>query len=290
MARKKSVKNVEIDLIACTPMLLDEEALTEAAARAIDLYPPNAPSPASGITDPKRIGVLAQKFWGKRAENLGVAFMERPSQAMISKVLLFANSWGEFSSANFHYEANIANAEIRISFGRGGYYSYLGTDCLQIPRNRNTMNLEGFTVNTALSEWNRVVKHEFGHALGCPHEHQRRDIIALLDERKVIEEFQRTQGWSEQMVRDQILTPLEEKQLMPGASPADVISIMTYQFSGRVTKSGQPIPGGMDYSPRDKEYFAKIYPKTIVPPPPPPTGVTYRRTDGSDGTITFTPV
>jgi hypothetical protein len=272
-------------LIACVPMRLDEEALTEAAARAIDLFPPNAPMHE---TDPRRIGVLAGKFWGKRAGALGVAFMERPSQAMIDKVLLFANSWGEFSAAKFHYELNLANAEIRISLGGGGYYSYLGTDCLQIPRNRNTMNLEGFSVNTRLSEWNRVVKHEFGHALGCPHEHQRADIIALLDARKVIDEFRRTQGWSEAEVRQQVLTPLEERSLM-GASPADVTSIMSYQFSGIVTKNGQPIPGGLDFSPIDRQFFAKTYPKDDQPPPPPPEGRTYRRSDGADGSVTFSP-
>lgn len=256
----------ENEFIACTPMQLEGEALAEAATRAIELFPPNAPMDE---TDPQRIGVLAQKFWGKRASNLGVAFMERPSQAMIDKVLQFANAWGEFSAVKFHYEANLSNAEIRVSFGRGGYYSYLGTDCLQIPRNRNTMNLEGFHVNTPLSEWKRVVYHEFGHALGCPHEHQRAEIIALLDAQKVINYFWQTQGWSEQQVRQQILTPLEERSFMPGASPADVTSIMAYQFSGAVTRSGQPIPGGLDFSNRDREFFFKVYPKTDVPPPPP---------------------
>ena len=262
MAKKKTVPPA--DLIACMPMRLDAEALTEAAARAIEIFPPNAPMDEA---DPQRIGVLAQKFWGKRASNLGVAFMERPSQAMIDKVLQFANGWSEFSAAKFHYEASLSNAEIRVSFGRGGYYSYLGTDCLQIPRNRNTMNLEGFHLNTPLSEWKRVVYHEFGHALGCPHEHQRADILAMLDAQKVIADYRRMQGWSEQEVRQQVLRPIEERSFMPGASPADVTSIMAYQFSGRVTKSGQPIPGGLDFSPRDREFFAKVYPKPSAPPP-----------------------
>ena len=59
----------------------------------------------------------------------------------------------------------------RISRGSEGYWSYLGTDIRLIPRNRPTMNLQGFTMNTSESEYKRVVRHETGHTLGFPHEH-----------------------------------------------------------------------------------------------------------------------
>jgi hypothetical protein len=181
-------------------------------------------------------------------------------------VITYANRWGEFSKVKFSWTQT--DPTIRISFGRGGYYSYLGTDNLSIPRNQHTMNLEGFTTRTPESEWRRVVCHEFGHALGCPHEQQRRDILDLLDERKVIAYFRRTQGWSEQQVRQQILIPLDERSVI-GSPNADVASIMCYSFPGSVTKSGQPIPGGDDFSPADREYFAKVYPPDVQPPPPP---------------------
>ena len=62
---------------------------------------------------------------------------------------------------------------MRISRGGGGYWSYLGTDVLLIPKNRQTINVQGFTMNTPESEYRRVVRHETGHSLGFPHEHMR---------------------------------------------------------------------------------------------------------------------
>lgn len=253
--------------IGCTIKELPDDLLLSAAHQAIDVMPGNAPakSRAAGL-----ISVETQKFWGSRASDLTIGFMEQTSVAMRDKVLAVANRWGEFSSARFRWTQT--NPIIRISFGPGGYWSYLGTDALSIPANQQTMNLQGFTTRTPESEWLRVVTHEFGHALGCPHEQQRKAILDLLDERKVIAYFKRTQNWNEQTVRNQILIPLEEWSLMGGSSPADQASIMCYSFPGSVTKSGQPILGGNDFSPIDRTYFAKIYPPVVVPPPPPPVG------------------
>lgn len=59
---------------------------------------------------------------------------------------------------------NAPDAEIRIDFQDDGAWSYIGTDCKDIPLNQSTMNFgwqdEG------------VVLHEFGHAIGLIHEHQ----------------------------------------------------------------------------------------------------------------------
>lgn len=248
---------------------LSPDLQVAAAFAAIAIFPANAPFQE---VNPARIGVLTQKYWGERAKDLTVGFMEQTGVPMRDKVLSYANRWSDFSSVKFRWTQT--NPTIRVSFGRGGYYSYLGTDCLSIPANQNTMNLEAFTVRTPDSEWERVVVHEFGHALGCPHEQQRKEILNLIDERKVIAEFRRTQGWDEQTVREQILTPLEERSLMAGSSPhADQVSVMCYQFSGKVTKSGQPILGGATISAIDREYFAKIYLKDDAPPPPPVSGL-----------------
>lgn len=83
------------------------------------------------------------------------------------------------------------------------------------------MNLEGFTVTTADSEFRRVVRHEAGHSLGFPHQHMRQELIRRLDRDKVIAGYTAAQGlgWTKQEVINQVLTPLEESSVS-GTRPA----------------------------------------------------------------------
>lgn len=126
------------------------------------------------------------------------------------------------------------------------------------------MNLEGFTMNTRDSEFYRVVRHETGHTLGCPHEHMRQDIIDRIDRQKAIDYFKATQGWSEAQVVAQVLTPLSPNSIWATVS-ADRQSIMCYQLPGTITKDGQPIPGGLDIDQIDYDFIAKVYPKAVQP-------------------------
>ena len=64
--------------------------------------------------------------------------------------------------------------DIRIAFDRGGYWSMVGRDSINAalrPANMASMNLEGFIQGLPWN-WQSVVLHEFGHALGFQHEHQ----------------------------------------------------------------------------------------------------------------------
>lgn len=268
MSKKKQIIVPE-SLMACQPVQLDLGLRAAAAVQAVEINPQNAPA---GVVTPAQRIIFTTKLWGDKVRDITVGFMDQTTVAMRNKVLLYANKWAEFSKAKFRWTPTAPM--VRISFGPGGYYSYLGTDILSIPANELTMNLEGFTVNTPDSEWMRVVPHEFGHTLGCPHEQQRQEILDLLDVQKTIAYFGSTQGWSESEVRQQILTPLDLHSTVGGSPNADQQSIMCYQFPGSITKSGRPIPGGNVISPTDKVYFAKIYPMDSVAPPPPVTPAT----------------
>lgn len=255
---------------ACEIKQLPAEDLVAAARMAVDINPANRPNMAIvGFAIPlERIIVLTTKYFGPAERVLSVQFLDNPSTACRRMILEAMNAWGTHPKypCGIKFAETAQQGQIRISRGRGGYYSYLGTDCLRIPAGQQTMNLEGFTEKTRQSEYNRVVKHETGHTLGFPHEHARAEIIALLDREKVYAYFERTQGWSRTDIDAQILTPLSVDSMM-GTAP-DVDSIMTYQFPGTVTKSGKPIPGGFDINDTDAQFAAKIYPTAEAPVPP----------------------
>jgi hypothetical protein len=260
------------EFIACTPRHLPKARLIKAAKVAIDLNPANAPflhAPlgALGIDmpplDPLRIAVLTSKYWGQQQRTLTVSFMEQTEAPLRDKILEHMNAWSKGGGqgkpgCGIKFAWTQGAGDVRISRGSGGYWSYLGPDITQIPKNRQTMNLERFTMQTPDSEFYRVVRHETGHTLGFPHEHMRAELVAEIDARKATEWFMRTQGWDAQTVQQQVLTPLDERSLM--ATPADQTSIMCYQLPGSITKSGKPIVGGTDINGSDYGFAAKIYP------------------------------
>lgn len=260
--------------ICCTPKRLPEHQRIEAAQTAISINPRNRPRierMVQGGVAPTamRIAVMTQKFWHGGKVSLSVGFMSAISQSLADKLLGHMNAWSKTANVEFHYGASARGSQVRIAFGPSGYWSYLGTDILSIAVNQPTMNLQGFNGPMPDSEYFRVVRHETGHTLGCPHEHSRPEIVALLDPAKTTAFFERNQGWSAQEIQDQILTPIPESSL--NATPhADQTSIMAYQFPGACTKSGLPIIGGTDINALDAAFMGSIYPLAITPPPPPP--------------------
>jgi hypothetical protein len=251
-------------VIACTPRALPPRLQQGAAELARRVNPVNAPllGAAAGLfddtpLDPMRIAVLTAKYWGPRPRRLTVSFMEQTSAALRDRILGHLNAWSARSCISFAYTAGVG--QVRISRGPGGYWSYLGTDVLLIPANRPTMNLEGFTLNTSEREYRRVVRHEAGHTLGCPHEHMRKALVDRIDRNKAYAYFWQTQGWNRAMVDQQVLTPLSEASIM--GTPADQTSIMCYQLPGSITKDGQPILGGADINATDHAFIGRIYPR-----------------------------
>jgi hypothetical protein len=119
--------------------------------------------------------------------------------------------------------------------------------------------LQAFTMQTADSEFHRVVRHETGHTLGFPHEHMRKDLVARINREAAYAYFEDTQGWDRATVDLQVLTPLSERSLM--RTPADQTSIMCYQLPGSIMTDGRPILGGSDINKTDFAFNGRIYPK-----------------------------
>lgn len=153
-------------ITGCTIKTLPDHEIISASKTAVEINPANAPSRYARIADltPMHIALLTSVYWGAAGVHLGVAFMEATSTALQNKILSYMNKWANSSNVKFTL-VSLGSAQVRISRGPGGYWSYLGTQILNIPQSQPTMNLEQFSLATPESEYDRVVTHETGHCL-----------------------------------------------------------------------------------------------------------------------------
>lgn len=252
----------EDDPPLCTPVRLPTHLQVRAAQTATRLNPANAPRSASFppdvvvqrvLSEPQRIAVLTSKYWGPSLRRLTVSFLGTVAPELRTRILSHLNAW---QCGITFIESGVG--QVRISLGPGGYWSYLGTDILHIAPTSPTMNLQGFTMQTPESEFKRVIRHEAGHSLGFPHEHLRRELVERIDPEKAYAFFQLVYGWDRATVDAQVLTPLDEYSIY--GTPTDMTSCMCYQLPGRITRDGQPILGGIDINPIDRQFAQRIYP------------------------------
>ncbi len=259
-------------VLTCTPKSLPEDRLVKAARRAIEINPSNQPHPAlvaqalgAGPHRPERIAILVGRRWPTTGVKLTVKFLDTPPKDLRKRILLHMNAWGK--TANVRFTETAGQGQVRLARldsppDMAGYWSYIGTEILEIAADEPTINLESFTMQMPESEFHRVVRHEAGHTLGFVHEHMRRELVKKIDPAKAIKYFRRTQGWSAKDVREQVLTPIEESSLL-GTPQADPHSIMCYQIPGSITRDGKPIVGGVDIDPLDFSMAASFYPKKV---------------------------
>jgi hypothetical protein len=251
--------------LGCELRQLPERLQVKASQTATRINPANGVNvaamaslaPSSDVMNPMRIAVLTAKYWGPQQRQLTVSFMESTPDDLRARIVSHLNAWNR--TAGISFVQTRGTGQVRISRGGGGYWSYLGTDILHIPTNQQTMNLEGFTMDTPDSEYRRVIRHEAGHTCGFPHEHMRRELIARIDRQKAYDYFWRTQRWDRMTVDEQVLTPLDQRSII--GTPADEDSIMCYQLPGSITRDGKPIRGGTDINATDAAFCARLYPK-----------------------------
>jgi len=126
-------------------------------------------------------------------KNLKVSFDLCESDPKIAEEILFvANEWSRHCSIFFVHEKKYELADIYVSLKKGmGFYSAIGLQSkVYISKNKPSMNLDpewglelGFSNKKEFKHkyCKSLVMHEFGHALGLIHEHQREDRPFNLD-------------------------------------------------------------------------------------------------------------
>ncbi|MGI9077012.1 MAG: pre-peptidase C-terminal domain-containing protein [Gemmatimonadaceae bacterium] len=108
-----------------------------------------------------RAAIVIKKLW-PNGSTLRSRFLGGTA-AQHAEVKKFAEQWSQHANLKLTFDT-VPDAEFRISFLDDGSWSYIGKDCLDIPRDAATMNFGWLDEG--------VVLHEFGHALGLIHEHQ----------------------------------------------------------------------------------------------------------------------
>ncbi|HET8622343.1 MAG TPA: M12 family metallopeptidase [Gemmatimonadales bacterium] len=170
-----------------------------------------------------------------------------------------ARWWTEHANLRFVF-GDRPNADIRISFDQNdGAWSYIGTDCRDIPQNDATMNLGFLDGGTAA--------HEFGHAIGLAHEHQSPHGGIEWKEDVVIREMAKSPNfWDEETTRHNIIRKYEIDQI--NGTEFDPNSIMLYFFPPEWTRNGVGTSANEVLSALDRQFIAgaKMYPRNAPTP------------------------
>ena len=203
---------------------------------------------------------------------LDVVFMDGRAEDM-RKVAEVAKEWTKYANIDFAFhgpgDAAPRGAQLRVSFRYRGYWSLIGSQATYRDSSRPTMNLASRLFGKSEREIQRVVLHEFGHALGLRHEHQNPNADFTWNKDVIYEYYERTHGWSKATVDSNIFDTLDRDRV--NATAFDRDSIMAYSFPRNFTVEGVRIPYRFRLSATDKREIAALYPgrtPTGIRPPP----------------------
>jgi hypothetical protein len=192
-------------------------------------------------------------------QEIRVMFMEG-DDSLRERVKAVAERWTAPGMAKLKFQwVDQGPAEIRIAFQQGnGSWSYLGTQCQDIPDDQPTMNYGWLTPDSADEEVRRVVLHEFGHALGLIHEHQNPQGGIKWNEPAVIHDLSGPpNNWDEEQIRHNVLDHYDPSTVT--ATDVDADSIMMYPIPAAWTLDGFSADLNADLSEHDVEFIKGIY-------------------------------
>jgi serralysin len=205
-----------------------------------------------------RAALLNEARWTP-GDTIRARFLEG-DESLQQRVREVAERWTAPGMADLTIQwVDSAPSEIRIAFMQGdGSWSYLGTQCQGIPEPEPTMNYGWLTPDSPDDELQRVVLHEFGHALGLIHEHQNPAGGIQWNEPAVIADLSGPpNNWDEGQIRGNVLDHYRPDTVT--ATPVDADSIMMYPIPASWTLDGFSADMNADLSPQDVEFIAEVY-------------------------------
>jgi serralysin len=211
--------------------------------------------------DAARMAIVNGKKW-PTGSVLKCRFLEG-SAAQKAKAQQMAKKWTDYANLDIQF-VTTPDEQVRIAFTPGqGSWSAIGSDSLNaayFPKHQPTMNFGWLDETTADDEWERVVVHEFGHALGCIHEHQQPNETLNWNRDAVYAYFSGPPNyWSKDEIDSNILEKYSAQGLT--ATVFDRASIMLYQFPAELFNGGPGTPNNTHLSKLDESLIGQMYPK-----------------------------
>ena len=174
------------------------------------------------------------------------------------KVEEYSQKWSEHANLRISFPTS-GPTDIRVGFEEGaGSWSYIGTACDKVDPNEPTMNFGWFSDKTSEEDFAQTILHEFGHALGCIHEHQSPSAGILWNKPVVYEYYEQEYKWEKAKVDKNIFQAYDKN--ITQFSSFDETSIMNYPIPVQLTTNEYSTTWNNELSEADKSFIAGAYP------------------------------
>jgi len=216
-------------------------------------------APRIGDDGQDRAALVKAAKWNA-GDVITVSFLDGDPNVQ-QKVQQVAQTWTtpQLARLTFDFRKNTTDTFVRISFKYSGSWSVIGTTCKQMTdKTQPTMNYGWLTPQSGDDEIQRVVLHEFGHAIGLIHEHQNPGSKINWNKANVYRDLsQPPNSWSKATIDHNMFEPYAKAET--NFTKVDGLSIMMYPIPKTWTTDGFSAGLNGTLSDTDKKFIHDQY-------------------------------